>query len=169
MLNNTYLSSPLSNNIVKYNRNSEIIDTILQLRRDPAKELINFEKIMLLNEGKMSLLATIDFISNHYSRIMNFYIGRQEAIAIASFVENDSTSLQGFLINNGQSKKLDASQLELKIISQYKYILAHHKIYCFTSFGNINYFDKTLTEDDIFLAAINEKPILGLYVFDINN
>jgi len=119
--------------------------------------------------GTTKLMDTVQIISKSISRVINSTPMNEGVFLISQISEDDSIRLKcEILKENGLIVTKEFLQSELKIMSQGRLLFYDNKIYCLSAFGNINLLDESLTQNILMNAIYNEKPRLGIYVFNFD-
>lgn len=119
--------------------------------------------------GTTKLMDTVQIISKSISRVINSTPMNEDVFFISQISEGDSIRLKcEILKENGLIVTKEFPQSELKIMSQGRLLFYDDKVYCLSAFGNINLLDESLTQDILMNAIYNEKPHLGIYVFNLD-
>jgi hypothetical protein len=164
-----YSVNPCNNFIVRLNTSFRIIDSSDFIFSNPhKKDPSQFQSLETLYAGQIRLLDTVEKISQAMNRILHFSMSETLGIALVQESISDSITIVAYLITeNRKVKRLEIDPSILRVMRQSKFILDNGKLYCFTSFGNINYLNNTLNETELYQKLLREKPMLGMYVFSI--
>ena len=160
-----YLYDVSNNSMVRINHNFKMQKTI---KLDLPKGQKYFKS---LNQymGTTKLMDTVQTISKSISRVINSTPMNEDVFFISQISEGDSIRLKcEILKENGSIVAQQFPQSELKIMSQGKLLFYCDKLYCLSAFGNLNLLDESLTQNNLMSAIYNEKPHLGIYVFNLD-